>query len=60
MVVDALLGGIVLAFVPTRTHSLSGESDIARFVCYVAVMAAGFSTCRRINKHKRADRLEPV
>jgi uncharacterized membrane protein len=50
VVVGALLGGIVLAILSKRIHSLSGELAIAGSLCYVAVLAIALSTNVRINK----------
>jgi uncharacterized membrane protein len=47
VVVGALLGGIMLAILSRRVHSLSGELAIAGSVCYAAVLAV---TDVRINK----------
>jgi uncharacterized membrane protein len=49
VVVDALLGGIVLAILSPGVHSLSGGLAIAGSVCYVAVLAISLSTNLPIN-----------
>ena len=50
VVVGALLGGIVLAFLSPGIHSLSGELAIAGSLCYVGVLAVALPTNVRINK----------
>lgn len=50
VVVGALLGGIVLAFLSRGVHSVSGELAIAGSVCYAAVIAIALSTNLQINK----------
>ena len=50
VVMGAVLGGIVLAILSGRIHSLSGELAIAGSVCYAAVIAIALLTDVRINK----------
>jgi uncharacterized membrane protein len=50
VVVGALLGGVVLAFLSPGIRSLSGELAIAGSICYAAVLAISLSTDVPINK----------
>lgn len=49
VVVGALLGGMVLAFLSPGIHSFSGELAVAGSVSYVAVLVIALSTDVRIN-----------